>query len=313
MLESTDGVLHAGRDRGVARARRNAGIFVRVKTTTIRLAAAGAAWWLAVTAVQANIFVLDRREQRDGALPPYRSVGVLHHPTTRAGGTAFLIGRCHVLTAFHVAFMRDVDAKTGKVRLDPAKLGHAAEFLIGPDAKVAGRFAAKTRARVVAFGRFSPDDYRGMAGDWALLRLDRCLGEKYGFLALARATGEPMPKGTLMTAGFPHSRRQQPGITIEIGCTARDYGPAAGLVGIDCAFENGMSGGPVWEKGADSRWRVVGLIQQSLGAVGHALPAYAMEHRNQMLTASAFRAAVEHALRTEAKRALAQGRSAATR
>jgi V8-like Glu-specific endopeptidase len=88
-----------------------------VKTTTIRPAAAGAAWWLVVTVVQANIFVLDRRERRDGTLPPYRSVGVLHHSTTRAGGTAFLIGRCHVLTAFHVAFMRDVDAKTGRVRL----------------------------------------------------------------------------------------------------------------------------------------------------------------------------------------------------
>jgi hypothetical protein len=122
-----------------------------------------------------------------------------------------------------------------------------------------------------------------------------------------------MPKDKLMTAGFPHSRRQKPGITIEIGCMARDYGPAAGLVGIDCAFENGMSGGPVWGKQADGRWRVVGLIQQSLGAVGHTLPAYAMEHRNQMLAASAFRAAVKHALRSEAKRALAQGGSAARR
>ncbi len=284
-----------------------------MKATRIRLAAAVAASWFAVTAVQANIFVLDRREQRDGALPPYRSVGVLHHPATRSGGTAFLVGRCHVVTAFHVAFMRDVDAATGQVGLGPAKLGHAAEFLIGPDAKEAGRFAAKTRARVVAFGRFSPDDYQGMAGDWALLRLDHCLGEKYGFLALASATGEPMPKSELMTAGFPHSRRQKPGITIEIGCKARDYGPAAGLVGIDCAFESGMSGGPVWAKQADGRWRVVGLIQQSLGAVDRALPAYAMEHRNQMLAADAFRAAVARALRSEAKRALARGGSVAAR
>jgi hypothetical protein len=38
-----------------------------------------------------------------------------------------------------------------------------------------------------------------------------------------------------------------------------------------------------------------------------------MEHRNQMLAASAFRAAVEHAPRAEAKRALAQGGSAARR
>ncbi len=277
-----------------------------MKATPIRLAAAGAALWLAATAAQANIFVLDRREQRDGALPPYRSVGVLYHPATRSGGTAFLVGRCHVMTAFHVAFMRDFDAAAGEPGVDRAKAGHSAEFLIGPDAKVAGRFAATTSARVVAFGRFRPADYRGMAGDWALLRLDRCLGEHYGFLALASAAGEPMPKGELMTAGFPHSRRHKPGITIEIGCKARDHGPVSGLVGVDCAFENGMSGGPVWEKQADGRWRVVGLIQQSLGAVGHALPAYAMEHRNQMLAASEFRAAVKRALRSEAKRALAR-------
>lgn len=282
-------------------------MFASMTSRTTRLVSAAAALWLVVGAAQANVFVLDRREQRDASRPPYRSVGVLHPPATGGGGTAFLVGRCHVLTAFHVAFMRGVDDATGHVRLDAPKVGHVAEFLIGPNAKQAGRFAARTRARVVAFGRFSEADYAGMAGDWTLLRLDRCLGDRYGFLALAPDTGLPMPAGELMTAGFPHSRRQQPGVTVEVGCRARDHGPAPGLVGVDCAFESGMSGGPVWEKQADGRWRVFGLVQQSLGSVDRALPAYSMQHRNQTLAASAFRAAVQQALRREAKRALARG------
>jgi hypothetical protein len=277
------------------------------------LAAAVAALWLAATGVQANIFVLDQREQRDASQPPLRSVGVLHHPATGGGGTAFLVGRCHALTAHHVAFTRGADDATGHAAARAPKVGHTAEFLAGPETKEAGRFAARTRARVVAFGRFDDADYAGMAGDWALLRLDTCLGDRYGFLALAPDSGEPMPAGTLMTAGFPHSRRQQPGITVEVGCRARDHGPVLGLVGLDCAFESGMSGGPVWEKQADGRWRVVGLVQQSLGSVDHALPAYSMQHRNQMLAASAFRAAVQQALRTEAKRALAPGSHAPLR
>ena len=276
-------------------------------TRTTRLAVAGTALWLAAVAALANIFVLDRREQRDASLPPLRSVGVLLHPATGSGGTAFLVGRCHALTAFHVAFMRGVDDATGRVVLDAPMVGHVAEFLAGPDPKETGRFAARTRARVVAFGRFSEADYAGMAGDWTLLRLDRCLGDRYGFLALAPDTGLPMPAGELMTAGFPHSRRQQPGITVEVGCRGRDHGPVPGLVGVDCAFESGMSGGPVWEKRADGRWHVVGLVQQSLGSVDRALPAYSMQHRNQMLAAGAFRDAVRQALRTEAKRVLARG------
>jgi hypothetical protein len=278
---------------------------------TTRLASAGAALWIAAAAAQANIFVLDRREQRDASRPPLRSVGVLHHPAMGGGGTAFLVGRCHVLTAFHVAFMRGGVDATGRVSLHTPKVGHTAQFLVGPDPRKAGRFAAKTRARVVAFGRFSDADYAGMAGDWALLRLDTCLGGRYGFLALEPPTDAPMPMGPLMTAGFPHSRRQQPGITVETGCRARDHGPVTGLVGVDCAFESGMSGGPVWEKQADGRWRVVGLIQQSLGAVDHTLPAYAMGHRNQMLAASAFHAAVRQTLRTEVKRALSRSDSPA--
>jgi Trypsin-like peptidase domain len=262
---------------------------------------AGVALWLAACVAQANIFVLDRREQREGSAPPFRSVGVIHHRSHGGGGTAFLVGRCHVLTAYHVAFMGETNAATGKADVLPGRVGHVAEFLAGPVATEAGRFASATRARVVQYGRFSDVDYKGMAGDWAILRLDECLGRKYGFLAFAPDSGEPMPAGALMTAGFPHSRRQQPGITVEVGCRARDHGPAPGLVGVDCAFESGMSGGPVLERQRDGRWLVVGLIQQSTGRADAVLPSYSMEHRNQMVYVTAFWRALDKVLGSEGK------------
>jgi len=199
------------------------------------------------------------------------------------------------------------DPRTGDVKISGPKIGHTADFLIGPDPKVPSTFATRTRATVVAFGRFSKSDFRGMAGDWAILRLDECLGRKYGYLKYARPEREsPMPTRALMTIGFPRSRASQPGITVERGCRARDHGPVAGLVGVDCAFESGMSGGPVLEQQSDGTWRLVGLIQQSMAPVAGVLPEYSMAHRNQMVYVTAFQRALDNALRSDARRLLSE-------
>jgi len=108
-----------------------------------------------------------------------------------------------------------------------------------------------------------------------------------------------------MTDGIPQTRPTQPGITEESGCKARDHGPVAGLVGVDCAFEIGMSGGPVLERQSDGHWLVVGLIQQSMSGVDGILPAYSMAHRNQMVYVTAFGNALDNALRSDSRRALA--------
>ena len=263
--------------------------------------------WFIAQAAQANIFVSDRREQRDATPPIFRSVGVLHHPQAGAGGTAFLVSSCHIATAYHVAFMSRRNPTTGAVEIAHPRIGHTADFLLGPDPRVASKFAVKTRATVVAFGRFSQADFHGMAGDWAILRLDRCLGRTYGYLSHARPDRDTsMPARELMTIGFPASRAARPGITVESGCKARDHGPVAGLVGVDCAFESGVSGGPVLERQSDGRWLVVGLIQQSMAPVDRVLPEYSMAHRNQMVYVTAFQKAVDNALRADAKRLLSE-------
>jgi len=283
------------------------------RTTTILVLLALASWWLTAVAA-ANVFVADRRVQRAADRPPYSAVGVLHHADVGAGGTAFLVSSCHVATAYHVAFARGRDPVTGEIELGVPRLGDAGEFLVGPDPKAPGKFAARTRARVVAFGAFSRTAFAGLAGDWAILRLDDCLGERFGHLRHARAkTPAPMPTGTLMTIGFPASRAGKPGITIESGCRARDHGPVDGLVGIDCALESGLSGGPVLELQRDRSWVVVGMVQQSTAPVAGVLPAYTMAHRNQMIAVAVFRAAIHDAMRADARRLLARRARGASR
>jgi len=266
------------------------------------LAMAGVGLWLVALPAQANIFVEDRREQRNPAFPINRSVGLLHNPGTGASGTAFLVGKCHIATAYHVAFMKERDSATGRVATSRGRLGHAVEFLVGLDPKAPGRFAAKARATVVAFGDYGEADFHGMPGDWAILRLDDCLGKQYGFLKYARPGSESaMPHRELMTVAFARSRLSQVGITVEKGCKARDHGPVSGLVGVDCAFESGMSGGPVLERQRDGRWLVVGLIQQSTGRADAVLPSYSMEHRNQMVYVTAFWRALDKVLGSEGR------------
>jgi hypothetical protein len=161
------------------------------------------------------------------------------------------------------------------------------------------------RAIVVAFGNFSPTSFEGMAGDWVTLKLHDCLGRRYGFLAAARPRQDvPLPSGELMTIGLPRSRAASAGITLEVGCRARNHGPVDGLVSVDCAFERGMSGGPDLERQADGSWLVVGLVQQSMGSSEGRLPEYRMAIRNQMLSVSAFGKALDHVLRAEGRRVL---------
>ena len=77
-------------------------------------------------------------------------------------------------------------------------------------------------------------------------------------------------------------------------------------VGVDCAFESGMSGGPVLQLQPDGTWIVVGMIQQSMAPVPGVLAEYTMEHRNQMIAVSTFRSAIDTALRADAHRLLAR-------
>lgn len=250
--------------------------------------------------VSANVFGKDQRAYRDADQPLLRSVGMLVN-ARRQVGTAFLIGECHAMTAFHSAFFRDRDARDGLESPDGARPGHALDFYIGPDPLKPGRFLTRTRARVIDYGHYHPGVPRGMTGDWAILELEDCLGRDYGFLRYVRPTArELVPSGELMTIGYPASALDRAGIAVEQGCRVRDTGPVVGLMAVDCAFESGMSGGPILERQRDGEWLVVGIMQLRFAPVEGVLPEYRYRHRNQMLHVLAFFRSADRALAGQA-------------
>ena len=244
----------------------------------------------------ANIFVADRREYRPADQPLLRSVGLLVNGR-RQVGTAFLVGECHVMTAFHSAFFRDAQAISGNELAGGPRTGRALSFHIGPDPVKPGLFRSRSVARVVDFGNYHPLAARGMTGDWAILELEDCLGREYGYLPHLRpSTGDYLPRGSLMTISFPYSGWNRAGVAVEEGCRAREAGPVTGLIAVDCAFEAGMSGGPVLERQPDGQWQVVGIMQLRVSPVAGVLPAFEHRHRNQMVHAVAFFRSLERVL-----------------
>ena len=272
--------------------RRNSGSSVaracRVLGLLLALSLAGGA--------AANIFVADRREYRPADQSLLRSVGLLVNGR-RQVGTAFLVGECHVMTAFHSAFFRDAQAITGNELAGGPRTGQALSFHIGPDPVKPGLFRSRSVARVVDFGNYHPLAVRGMTGDWAILELEDCLGREYGYLPHLRPSGgDYLPRGPLMTISFPYAGWNRAGVAVEEGCRAREAGPVTGLIAVDCAFEAGMSGGPVLERQPDGEWQVVGIMQLRVSPVEGVLPAFAHRHRNQMVHAVAFFRSLERVL-----------------
>lgn len=268
---------------------RCAALLTRIAAAT----AVGLAVLLAATGAGANVFGKDGREFRDPTLPIFRSVGLLTDQR-RQVGTAFLVGDCHVMTAYHSVFLPERGAHLDRADTAAPAPARTLVFHVGADRSRPGRFATRSRAHVVDAGNYHPGTRRGMRGDWAILQLDECLGRQYGWLRILPHTDAPYPPaGPLMTVSFPLSARTRPGIAVEAPCHARGRETSFGLVAVDCAFEAGMSGGPVLERQEDGEWWVVGMIQLRHTPVVGPLPAYSRRHRNQMLHAAAFLPAVQ--------------------
>jgi hypothetical protein len=242
---------------------------------------------LAPVLVWANVFGVDKREQAPADTDPLRWVGELYSEVDRfQTGSAVLVGECHILSAYHSTFFRrdgNLNKPSGYV---------VSRFRLDPDPDKPGSFRRNTLARPVLWGEFNRWSLRGQSEDWALLQLDNCLGREVGYAPIAEA-GEKARDGygELLFAGYPQSRRTLGGVTLERGCHARDSGPVFPIIGVDCAFERGASGGPLFEQIA-GRWTVVGVASYRSNPIDEPLPAYMSKHRNVMVSSDAFSARV---------------------
>ena len=163
----------------------------------------------------------------------------------RTWGSGFLVDDCHLMTARHVVGGQGVGRRI-RFRIEPWEDSTSSNTSL---------------ATVVAAGDWRKGS-ADVSGDWALARLDRCLGAAFGTLPIAVSGlywqgSSPSLKPRLIGAGYPVDRGTMR-LTIDPSCEAR-LRTTSGLQ-HDCASLPGNSGGPliIWNDTL-RRHEVVGM------------------------------------------------------
>lgn len=201
---------------------------------------------------------------------PYSSIGRLDW--VNADGislgncTATLIGPDIILTNSHCL----VNPRTERIAADP---NTQPERLVFRPALIQGDTLDWAMVIEYEYGwEQSPED---PSQDWAVLRLNRPLGEDYGYLGwrnldFTNSQVLSMTNGNLQTVGyaadFPTPQYRQwgaPGETAgqHVGCSIVDVGTGnlAGLLFHACDTNPGSSGGPIFKRFEDGQYYIVGL------------------------------------------------------
>lgn len=211
------------------------------------------------------------------------AIGMLFYEAAKgqfAAGTAFLVSPCHVLTAYHVA------GGGGKVDESKESVFYLGQGKIGPDFPDLGHFAVSTPAHPVVWGHFirAEDDSpllvrtesieRNGWEDWALLKLDTCLGAPeygYGYLKLAPLTTEEVMRGGAQvkarSVGLPGDKSTS-SLWEDPNCRILGQIYASGWQ-HDCITIPGNSGGPIFvEDKATGESRVTALSVSVMAVEG---------------------------------------------
>ena len=189
---------------------------------------------LALSSSVAEAAIFDRDDRMAATLNP---VGIVTGGENIYYGSGFLIDRCNVLTARHVA---------GNVLI---AVGRRLVFRAGQSA---------SRGTVIVAGPFQDNlsPSRSIGADWMLVRLDRCLGRKLGFLRVMSAVDAYAAERGAGDAGFPRDRPMRPGPTVDAECRVLWVG--GGRMAHDCATIAGNSGGPILARQGDG-WVAIGI------------------------------------------------------
>jgi glutamyl endopeptidase len=156
----------------------------------------------------------------------YGPVGLIFGGSVAGHATAFLISDCHILTVRHA--------------FDPATPVVGAETTFAAGASGDARSWTVTHATVVEAGRSSESNSKD---DWALLKLRRCLGRKFGIALVSRRI--PQPGHRIKLAGYPNDKSKTSGLVLDPDCVVRRLEKE--LVRHDCATQPGNSGSPLFD------------------------------------------------------------------
>lgn len=188
------------------------------------IAGLAAATLLQAAPASANVFGKDPRVKVTSAKYPYSTLGKLDGE----GASGTLVGRRLVLTAAHCI----IDTKTHQLFND------LTTFSVGV---VNGK--ARDSANMIHFwwGTTDPDNDR--EHDWALILLDKPLGDKYGWMGVdAEDIGRKY--STVAVAGYSTDRYDGNTATIDFHCHIREFGSGFWL--HDGSATRGSSGCPLF-------------------------------------------------------------------
>jgi len=152
---------------------------------------------------------------------------------SRAGktrGTGFLVSPCHVLTNYHAVYGLDPAAS----RSDRP---YRVNFVVGD-----GPLQRTVGGSPVFAGRFNTT----VEHDWALVKLDSCIGAEpeFGWMELHAQPPESMAGLQVALAAFPADRPRDR-LWMQSSCQVHAMQPGTTKVLHDCAVVVGASGGPI--------------------------------------------------------------------
>lgn len=184
-----------------------------------------------------------------------------------ANGFVVGAGGCYVMTNFHIAFGKSKDPVTNRVELvDKVQVNHEVSVSVDFDSK-AGRFKRALKAKVIEYGNYEGETRRGTTEDYALLKLENCLGPGYGITAFELdAESKRVPSGKISTVALTYLDEKL-GIVMEDGCPPFEsvkgrpsaVAPLTGMTVTNCQFKGGMSGSMLLAEDENGAYRLVGI------------------------------------------------------
>lgn len=171
-----------------------------------------------------NVFGKDDRVQVTSTKFPWSAIGYLNTACTGS-----LVGRDLVLTAAHCV----IDSKT-------QKLNNINTFY--PN-RINGQSPDSSSISYIWWGTSNPDKYREK--DWALLRLSKALGDKFGYFGIKSLNENEMLASVATQVGYSENFQNGKTAGAHIGCRIIKK-TSNNLYLHNCDAGRGSSGGPIF-------------------------------------------------------------------
>jgi len=184
----------------------------------------------------------DRQAERRSKHTQLGAIGMLYNKQYKTAGTAFLVSKCYILTNHHVGL-----PEGNKV---------SSKFFVGNFTKT--KRGDSSTATPVMWGKFTKQD---PSQDWALLKLNKCLGKKYQYIKLKKLSyKKARKKGTrLRMAGQPGTKRISR-IWTDPNCAIKGKTKYSKEIWYhSCSSNKGSSGSPIYYIDGYNQYRAIAL------------------------------------------------------